>query len=56
MLTLFFIIIVLTIIVIGDILYLEITEVLWNLRQRFPRWRLNFNKRRHPQRVRRDFR
>lgn len=50
------IIIALTVIVLGDILYLEIAEALWNLRQRLPRWQLNYDKRRHPQRVRRDFR
>ena len=56
MLTLFFIIILLTVVVLGDVLYLEITEAAWNLRQRFPRWRLNFDKRRRPQRTRREYR
>lgn len=56
MLTLFIIVAALTILILGDIIWLESTEAIWNLRQRFPRWRLNYNKRRHPQRVRRDFR
>ena len=50
------IIAVLTTVLLGDILWLEITEAFWTLRQRLPRWRLNFDKRRHPQKVRRDFR
>ena len=56
MLTLFSIIILLTVVVLGDILWLETTEALWNLRQRFPRWRLNFNNRRRPERSRREYR
>ena len=51
-----FVLIAITIVVLGDVLYLEITEALWNLRQHFPRWRLNFNKRRRPQRTRREYR
>ncbi len=56
MLTLFFVVILLTAIVLGDILYLEVTEALWSLRQHFPRRRLNFNKRRRPDRMRREYR
>lgn len=45
----------LTVLVLGDIIWLEATEAIWNLKQRLPRFRLNFDKRRHPNRIRRDF-
>ncbi len=55
MLTLIFIVAVLTILSLGDIIWLEATEAIWNLKQRLPRFRLNFDKRRRPNRIRRDF-
>lgn len=55
MLTLILLVAILTILSIGDIIWLETTEALWNLRQRLPRFRLNFDKRRHPNRIRRDY-
>ena len=50
------VLIAITVIVLGDVLWLETTEALWNLRQHFPRWKLNFNKRRRPDRIRREYR
>ena len=43
-------------ILVGDIGWDGIETLCWNLRQKLPQWKLNYDRRRHPQRVHRHFR
>lgn len=52
MLLLLCIVVLLGVVVIGDIVWFELTEALWNLGQKLPQYKLNFDKRRRPQRRR----
>lgn len=50
MLTIIVLAVLLGAVILGDIIWLEFTELLWNLRQRLPG--LNFDRRRRPKRRR----